>query len=72
MAYAIVAATVYHEIAQEVADFFLLIGHGGLRVIPELCLNFVSGLSVLLGGIIVLSANLTVESTGVLLAMSAG
>lgn len=72
LAYTIVASTVYHEIAQELADFFLLVNHGGLAPLQALGVNFLSGLSVLLGGIIVLSLDPSSESVGVILAVSAG
>uniref|UniRef100_A0A7S4V158 Uncharacterized protein n=1 Tax=Ditylum brightwellii TaxID=49249 RepID=A0A7S4V158_9STRA len=72
VAISIMAATLYHEIAQELADFFLLTGHGGLSVISALCLNFVSGLSVLLGAIIVVAANFTTEAIGAILGIAAG
>mmetsp|Transcript_3482 Transcript_3482/g.5338 ORF Transcript_3482/g.5338 Transcript_3482/m.5338 type:complete len:472 (-) Transcript_3482:49-1464(-) len=72
IAYTIVFSTIYHEIAQEIADFFLLVNHGGLSPIQALGVNFVSGLSVLLGGIIVLAINPGNTSVGVILALSAG
>lgn len=70
--YAIVAATVYHEFAQEFADFGLLTHHCGLRVLPALVLNFISGMSVVAGGLIVLAADLNDSMMGATLAVSAG
>ena len=72
VAISIMAATLYHEIVQELADFFLLTRQGGLSIATALALNFVSGLSVMLGGIIILSVNLTAQAVGVILGMAAG
>ena len=73
VALSILFITFYHEIAQELADFFLLTKQGGLSVCWTLVLNFVSGLTVLLGGITVLAANdITAEAIGIILAIAAG
>jgi zinc transporter ZupT len=72
VAYAMVAATLYHEFAQEFADFCLLTRHCGLKVSSALVLNFVSGTSVMMGGFLILAADMTPEATGITLAMSAG
>jgi zinc transporter ZupT len=72
LAVAISAATVYHELAQEVADFFLLTKHCNLKVPLALVLNFVSGLSVLLGAVIILSFDVTTNTTGCILAIGSG
>ena len=72
VAYTIVATTIYHEIAQEVADHFLLIHHCGLSRVMAVALNFASGFSVMLGVVLVLSLDLSEKATGILLAMSAG
>ena len=45
LAIAVSAATVYHELAQELADYFLLTIHCNIRPFAALTLNFVSGLS---------------------------
>ena len=39
-AYTIIAITLYHEIAQELADYFLLTKHAGLKPVVALSLNF--------------------------------
>merc|ERR1719316_2392085 len=54
----IVAATIYHELAQEVSDYLVLTDpmQGNLKPVTALALNFVSGLSVVLGAIIVVGA----------------
>ncbi len=68
----IVGVTLVHECAQEIGDFVLLTRHGGLSVVRALMLNFVSGMSVVLGGIVFLTAKPSDESAGIILAMAAG
>ena len=72
VAWTIVFITLYHEVAQEIADFFLLTKHAGLTIVQALIVNFVSGLSVVLGGIMVLAIDISDEAIGVLLSMSSG
>ena len=73
VALSILFITLYHEIAQELADFFILTKHAGLSVKWALALNFLSGLSVMLGGIIVLAVNdITAHAVGIILAVAAG
>lgn len=72
MAYAIVAATIYHELAQELADYFLLTTHVGLKPWKALLLNFTSGLSVVLGAVLILALDISNMATGCILAISAG
>ena len=71
-AWTIAFVTLYHEIAQEIADFFMLTRHGGLTVKNALILNFVAGLSVVLGGILVLSIDVSDMTIGIILAMTCG
>lgn len=72
VAVSIMLVTLFHEIAQELADFIVLTKYGGLPVCTALVLNFVSGLSVCLGGVIFLATNPTDTATGVILAMAGG
>lgn len=72
VAISIMAVTVYHEIIQELADFFLLTKHAGLGVVSALLLNFASGLFVMFGGILILAVDLTAQGVGVILGMAAG
>jgi zinc transporter ZupT len=72
VAYAIVGATIYHELAQELADYFLFTAHCGLKPVQALILNFISGLSVMLGVVVIFSLPITEASTGVILSISAG
>jgi zinc transporter ZupT len=68
----IVASTIYHEIAQEIADYVLLTSHCGLTIMEALVLNFLSGCSVIVGVIVILSVNLDGPAIGTILAVSAG
>jgi zinc transporter ZupT len=68
----IVGVTLYHEIAQELADYFLLTRHAGLPKFKALLLNFCAGLSVVLGGLIVLAFDMSNLTLGVLLALASG
>jgi zinc transporter ZupT len=72
LAYTMVATTVYHELAQEIADYALLTHHCGLTNAQALSANFVSGFSTMLGGILILLIDLTDTATGSILIMSAG
>merc|ERR1712061_740585 len=62
-------ASVLHEIPQEIADFMILTGPDvKLNTALALFFNFLSGLSVMIGAIIVLSADVSQSNTGLLLA----
>jgi zinc transporter ZupT len=71
-AYVIVGVTLYHEIAQEIADYFLLTKHAGLTPFEALLLNFVAGLTVVVGGLAVLIASVSDMALGVVLSVAAG
>jgi len=72
VAVTIAAATVYHELAQEIADYFLLTKHCHLHPITALGLNFLGGLSVLLGALLILAVDVSSMATGCILAVGAG
>lgn len=72
LAWTMVASTIYHEIAQEIADFFLLTTRCGLSIAHAIFLNFCSGMSVILGVIIVFLLDLEDVAIGVILSISAG
>lgn len=72
VAIAIAAATVYHELAQELADYFLLTEHCGIPPVKALILNFLNGLSVMFGVILILALGVSNMATGCILAVSAG
>ena len=72
IAFTMVATTIYHEIAQELADFVLLTTQGGLNVWQALMLNFLAGTSVMIGAVVILALDLNTEWTGCILAVAAG
>lgn len=75
LGWSITAATVYHELAQEISDYLILTNplQGGLKPLTALLCNFVSGLSCLLGVIIILSQEtVSNRDIGLLLAYSGG
>ena len=68
----VVAATVYHELAQEVSDFALLVNVAGLSVIPALLINVFAGVSVILGAAAYMWTKPGPGGQGMLLAFAAG
>lgn len=72
LAVAVTVSTIAHEIAQEVADFFLLTESCNLSVPKALLLNFIQGLTVTLGVLLVLAFHISEMVTGILLAMGSG
>jgi zinc transporter ZupT len=71
-AMSITAVSLFHELAQELADFILLTRYVGLSVFQACSLNFASGLSVCLGGITILAAKPSDEAIGIILAFAGG
>jgi zinc transporter ZupT len=73
LAIAISAATIYHEIAQEVADYFMLTKFCHIPPIKALCINFLNGLSVLFGALLIVGIdNITNVAVGSILGVSGG
>lgn len=72
VAIAIMISTVYHEMAQELADFFMLTQHAGLNTFPALVLNFISGLTVTIGGLTILGVTMSWDTVGIILSFSGG
>lgn len=73
LAIAITVATIYHEIAQEIADYFMLTRFCNHTPGFALLLNFISGLSVMLGACLILGIKeITSVAIGCILAISAG
>ena len=72
LGWTIVATTACHELAQEIADFIILTKTAGLTVPSALAVNAASGMSVVLGGIVVSATSLSDLSIGVLLAFGSG
>ncbi len=72
--WSVASATVIHEVAQELSDYTILVSptQGGLHPLAALALNFLSGLSVVIGAIIVLAAQVSDLSTGLILAFGGG
>uniref|UniRef100_A0A7S2JFB7 Uncharacterized protein n=1 Tax=Haptolina brevifila TaxID=156173 RepID=A0A7S2JFB7_9EUKA len=70
----VTAATIYHELAQELADFLILTDplQGGLKPRTALVLNFLSGISVLLGIIVIFAQDVGNVEQGMLLAYGGG
>ena len=73
-AWGITAATVEHELAQEISDFFVLTNpsQGGLKPWVALVVNFISGLSVCLGVVIMLGSDIGNTEQGAMLAYGGG
>ncbi|KAL7469504.1 hypothetical protein ACHAXS_009764 [Conticribra weissflogii] len=71
-AISVVFATLFHEMAQELADFILLTQHAGLTIVKGAVLNFASGLFVALGGVLVLASEPSDVTIGVILAIAGG
>lgn len=73
LAWSITTATVFHEIAQEVADYVVLTSLLDLKPRHALGINFISGTSVILGTIVIFSIEtLDDYATGMLLAYGGG
>lgn len=72
LAWGILGATLYHEIAQELADFVLLTSDAGCTVTQALLFNFVAGTSVILGGLIGHGVDVGQGAMGVILAFGGG
>lgn len=68
----IVASTIYHELAQEISDYFLLITRGGLTPTAALFANFASGFSILLGVITYMVTKPGPGDQGLMLAFGGG
>ena len=71
-AISIILVTLFHEIAQELADFIILTRYAGLSICKAMVLNFLSGLSVCLGGVVFLAGDPSDQATGIILAMAGG
>lgn len=69
LGWGITASTIYHELAQEISDYLVLTDprQGDLHPLAALGLNFLSGLSVILGAIIMLSIDVVTNSAQALL-----
>merc|ERR1712216_392922 len=74
MGWSVTAATVYHEIAQEISDYVVLTDpeQGRLQPWMALSLNFLSGLSVILGVLVILAQDMSNLDVGMILAFGGG
>jgi len=75
LAWSITLATVLHELTQELSDYLVLVNpqQGGLKPGLALLLNFVSGISVTIGVVIIFAVDAVDDSvTGMLLAFGGG
>ena len=68
----IATGTIAHEIAQEIADFFVLTHQGKLSAPKALGFNFLCSISVIIGGIIAASASISNPVVGFVLSMGGG
>jgi UTP--glucose-1-phosphate uridylyltransferase len=72
LALTIAAATIFHELAQEVADYFMLVHHCGMRPFGALVFNFVCGFSIMFGALLVLSVDMPSSAVGAILCVGGG
>merc|ERR1712107_660648 len=69
----VLVGTAAHELAQELADYLVLTGPDAqLTPITALAMNFVSGMGVLLGTVIILASEVGNDAIGILLAFGGG
>merc|ERR1711908_145737 len=61
-----------HELAQELADYFVLVGPAGIVWWKAIILNVLSGTSVILGGIIMMASDVGDLGNGLVLVLGAG
>lgn len=66
------ASTVYHELCHQLSDFMLLMNECGLTFYQTMMLNFLSGTSVMIGGVMALGINFSTMAIGTILSASAG
>jgi len=72
LAWGITAATVAHELPQEISDFIVLTNECGYSTLTAIVYNVLSGLSVIFGGIAIAAADIEDHSVGMLLAYGGG
>ena len=72
LAWSITAATVAHELPQEISDFIVLTNDCGYSTKLAMLYNVISGLSVVLGGIAITAADIEDHVVGMLLAYGGG
>ena len=70
--YTLVATTVYHELAQEIADYMILTQKCGFEPWKALLANLLVGGTVIIGAVLVMLLDLSEQAIGIILAVSAG
>merc|ERR1719506_665242 len=70
--WAVTVSTIIHEIAQEIADFFVLTTICKMNPWKALGLNFLAGTSVIVGVIVIAESNIDQDSLGYFLAFGGG
>jgi len=68
----ITLVTMAHEVPQELADFFILVHKAGMKWHWAALVNFLSGMSTLVGAVIAHGMDVTEEIEGITLAAGAG
>ena len=68
----VVASSIFHELAQESADFFILTGPGGLNPLLALGANFLSGTTCVWGAMLVVYCGVPDLVVGYILALGGG
>merc|ERR1740127_63268 len=71
-AWKLVYVTVLHEVPQEISDFAVLVTRGRMHWAPATGLNFLSGLTTVVGAIIAYEVDVDSGVQGVILAGGAG
>ena len=68
----IVVSTILHELPNQLAGYLVMVNQCGMNPFVALLVNFVFGLSIMLGGLLVLVFNFSHLAVGCLLAMGGG
>jgi zinc transporter ZupT len=72
LAITLATATIIHAFPHQLSDYLILIALGGMKPWQANTLNFITGLSMVLGGIVVLAAEPEPGTIGYILAVGAG
>eukprot|EP00943_MAST-04B_sp_MAST-4B-sp1_P006847 g6847.t1 len=72
MGWVVAGSAILHEIPQEISDFLLLKLHGNMSTFEALLMNFLSGLSCIIGAGIALGTKLSGYDQGIILLIAAG
>eukprot|EP00536_Pseudo-nitzschia_multiseries_P004911 jgi/Psemu1/302961/fgenesh1_kg.87_\ len=68
----IMIATIYHELPNQLAGYLVMVNQCGLNPFVALLCNFIFGLSIVIGGLLVLAFDFNFLTIGCLLAMGGG